>query len=342
MAKAMHTFEQQLAAAFPPQRWQHTRLLVAVSGGADSVALLVGICRPAAEALRARIVVGHYNHGLRGQESADDEAFVRQLAERWGLTFVVGRPQEPLAGNMPDGLEAAARDARYAFLTSAAETHGARYLITAHTANDQVETILHRIVRGTGVAGLSGIARCRVLSPAVSLVRPLLDVHRNDVLAYLADIGQPFRTDTTNADTTLTRNRIRHTLLPMLRAQFNPAADEAVLRLGSLTAEMQQTLAWLVEGLLQRAVVRQGSAGVVVRAAPLAGVPEHAVRELLVRVWQEQSWPLQSMGHDEWRLLAAMLRGDPDVSPKRCFPGNVLAEGSTDGLLLIQRTPSGA
>jgi tRNA(Ile)-lysidine synthase len=130
-----------------------------------------------------------------------------------------------LSGGHPDGVEAAARAARYEFLQATAERLGARYVATAHTADDQAETVLHHIVRGTGLAGLAGMSRARSLGAAATLIRPLLSFRRRDVIEYLGALGQSYCEDTTNRDPAFTRSRIRHELLPLLASGLQPARD---------------------------------------------------------------------------------------------------------------------
>ena len=172
---ALHPLETRLAEAWPPEDWQDVTVLVAVSGGADSVALLRAIValKTAGE---GRLVAAHLNHQLRPAEAEADQALVVELCRRLGVACEVGRVRLDLAGpEGRDGLEAAARRARYQFLEATAARLGARFVVTAHTADDQAETILHRILRGTGIGGLSGMARARPLGPA-TLIRPLLAV----------------------------------------------------------------------------------------------------------------------------------------------------------------------
>ena len=163
----MHTLEAQLAAAWAPEAWRDVTVLLAVSGGADSVALLramTAIKGGGAGSLAA----AHLNHQLRGADADGDEAFVVELCTRLGITCEVGRTAAgELAAEAGDGPEAAARKARYRFLAATAARLGARYVVTAHTADDQAETILHRILRGTGIGGLAGIARTRPLAMPV-------------------------------------------------------------------------------------------------------------------------------------------------------------------------------
>ena len=167
----MHPVEKQLCRAWPPQRWADVTVLVAVSGGADSVALLralLAVRQPG----RGRLVAAHLNHQLRGEHSDADAAFVADLCRRLGVecrTQSIAVSQTVRGG---EGLEAAARRARYQFLAAAAADIGARYVAIGHTADDQVETILHRIIRGTGIAGLAGIPHIRPLMLPLAASQP--------------------------------------------------------------------------------------------------------------------------------------------------------------------------
>ena len=331
--------EMALTASWPPQAWADVTVVIAVSGGADSVA--------AARALSAigvagegRLVLAHLNHGIRAAEADADEHFVRKLADQLQLECRCDRlDPDHLAATASDGLEAAARDARYRFLRETAEQIGARYVVTAHTADDQVETILHRIVRGTGIGGLSGMPRARRLSTAVTLIRPMLGIHRSDVIEYLAQVDQPFREDASNQDSKFTRNRIRNELLPLLTEQYNWAADEALLRLGQLAGEAQSVIDTLVKQRLE-AAVQFADDRVAIRRAEMRDAPPYIACELLMAVWQHQAWPLQAMGYDQWQSLAQMLlAAEPAVSTKQIFPGRVAAETTEEGLQLTRLCP---
>ena len=340
---ALHPLETKLAAAWPPHDWREVTVLLAVSGGADSVALLravaalkmgtggaSGTLSPKIGA--GRLVVAHLNHQLRPRESDADEAFVVDLCRRLGVACEVGRVRIDLASPAGgDGLEAAARQARYEFLEAAAARVGARYVATAHTADDQAETILHRIVRGTGIGGLAGMARARRLGPA-TLLRPLLGFRRRELLAYLADRGQPYCEDSSNANTRFTRNRIRHELVPQLAAQFNPGVVDAVLRLGSLAGEVQGVIETLADALADRCVSEESPDAIRVEAVSLAGQPSYLVREMLMAAWRRQDWPMQAMGFAEWNLLAQMLAAGTPY--KNTFPGDVSVQVVEGGLRL--------
>lgn len=334
-----HKVPIMLAAAWPPRQWADLTVLVAVSGGADSVAMLRALVavKPAGD---GRLVVGHLNHRLR--EDADaDERFVAELSGRLGLECCSGRIEPASLTEAGRGLEAAAREARYRFLRTTAERLGARYVACGHTADDQIETVLHRILRGTGIAGLAGMPAARRLSEAVTLVRPLLGARRSELLEYLDRIGQPYRQDRSNLDRRFTRNRLRHDLLPHLAEHYNPAVGDALLRLARLAGEIQEVAARRVGQLKPRAVVE--GRGVILLRERLAGEPEYVVRELIKAVWRRQGWPQQAMGLGEWDLLVRMLFGREAITgergEKRTLPGGVLAEVVEDGLKLERPAP---
>lgn len=336
----LHPLESRLADLWPPHDWLEVTTLLAVSGGPDSVALLRAM-RALKSRGEGRLLVAHFNHQLRGDESAADEAFVGELCCRFGLTCEMGRAgTDELAAQSSDGLEDAARTARYEFLQRTAARLGARYVVTAHTADDQAETILHRIIRGTGIAGLAGMERARALGPAATLIRPLLVVRRAELVAYLDDLGQSYRSDSSNQDTRRTRNRIRHELLPRLARQFNPGVVDALLRLGRLAGEVQAVVDEIVHDFFERCVVCESPQAVQIDATRLADQPCHVIRELLVCVWRTQDWPMQAMGFAQWDQLAGMISACGAVSaglpPKQTFPGNVSAEPG-QGRLRLRR-----
>ena len=187
------------------------RVICAVSGGADSVALLLAMYL-LKEKLDIRLEATHFNHKLRGEESERDEKFVRDLCDRYDIPLHIGS-KEVRPGKK--GLEAAAREARYAFF---ATLDGK--IATAHTADDNAETVLMHLIRGTGLKGLGGISPVRD-----NLIRPMLLVTRNQVLDFLDEYHQPYVEDSTNETDAFLRNRLRHRVMPLLREE-NPRINE--------------------------------------------------------------------------------------------------------------------
>jgi tRNA(Ile)-lysidine synthase len=280
--------------------------IVAVSGGPDSVALVRGLHAMAPEAL----VVAHFNHRLRGAEGEEDVRFVRELAESLGLRFRTGSAEvREVAQATGANVEDTARQLRYRWLTETAGDVGAIWVATGHTADDQAETMLHRLIRGAGLQGLRGIAPRRELSPGVVVVRPLLGLSRGDVLSYLEEIGQPFRTDSTNADTRLTRNRIRHELLPLLRT-YNPAIGDILARLAEQATAMCAEQEALARELLRHTELPRAGPICVFDRARLAQAPRHRVRDLFRLVWQREGWSLGGMSFEHWERLASVASGE--------------------------------
>jgi tRNA(Ile)-lysidine synthase len=222
---------------------------------------------------------------------------------------------------------------RYAFFDQAANQTGARYVATAHTADDQVETVVHNILRGTGLAGLAGIPKLRQLTPAVTLIRPLLDVTRAEVLDYLRSLNQPFRDDSSNRLLDYTRNRLRHELLPLLERDFNPRVREALLRLSKIAGQTDELLDQQAEALLCFAA-RPLPGGVELDLADFEGVHPVLVRQVLLLIWRRQSWLLQDMSTERWEQLLALARAP--APPPQMFPGGIRAENQ-GGVLRLSR-----
>lgn len=196
------------------------RLAVAVSGGADSVALLRAVVEAALE-IGLVLCVAHVHHGIRGAEADADAEFVAGLAEEFGLAFHRHDVDTPAAARKNrETLEEAARNLRYGWFGELLASNVADAVATAHTLDDQAETVLHRLLRGAWTEGLGGIHPV-LTQPRGAILRPFLGVRRAEIEAWLSSLGQPWREDGTNSDISYMRNRLRHNLLPVLTA-YNP------------------------------------------------------------------------------------------------------------------------
>ena len=204
------------------QRWRDVGVVIGCSGGADSVALL----RLMAELRthgdhppRGFVIAAHYNHALRGSESDDDQKFVQTLAEQLGLRFQTTRTQSK------ETSEAALRSMRMQFLTDTAHASGARYIAVAHSADDNAETVLHHLLRGTGPAGLTGINHTRSIGTDLVLYRPLITASRHEIRTALNEVEQAWREDSSNQQLHYQRNWIRHKLIPTIEHRYPHAVD---------------------------------------------------------------------------------------------------------------------
>ena len=277
-------------------------VVVAVSGGADSVALLHVL--HALQAERAlRLTVAHLHHGIRHESADADAAFVQRLARRLGLPFILGRARVPaLAQRRGISLEMAAREARYAFLARALRRAGADCVAVAHTADDQAETILLKLARGAGPQGLGGMPYSAVIH-GCPVIRPLLDVARDDVRGYLRRRRIEWREDETNVDRAFLRNRVRLEALPFLERTLNPAFRAALLRTGVILRAENEWLDELSRGALSQCRAEGGALSVGrLRTLPLA-----AQRRVL-RLWlQRQRMPPAALEFEPVERLRAML-----------------------------------
>jgi len=224
------------------------RVLVAFSGGPDSTALVHALVA-VRERLSLTLGLAHLNHQLRDEADAD-ESFCRELAQGLGLPFASARVDvRAEARKEGHSLEEQGRIARYRFLELAAAEGGFCYIATGHTQNDQAETFLLRLLRGAGSRGLSGIGPTRRLG-ALTVVRPLLDASRSDVLRFLAENRLEYREDATNADLSIDRNRVRHRAIPYFERDFNPRLVPGLARTADLLRDEDELLEQQAERVL--------------------------------------------------------------------------------------------
>jgi tRNA(Ile)-lysidine synthase len=263
------------------------RVVLAVSGGPDSTALLA-LFRDLAPDLDLDLHVAHLNHGWRGRAAERDAEFVRRLAIRHRLPVTVGHvdPATWSAGGASSSREERARNLRYQFLRDTAAQVGARRVALGHTCDDQAETLLLRLLRGSGARGLAGIY------PVVDdlFIRPLIEVRRRDVLAFLRQRRLRYRIDSSNRDLSLARNRLRRRLVPLMERSFNPRSVDALAHAAELLRDEDTYLSQAAESAYRVAALRRGE-GVVLAARALHELPLALRRRVL-------------------RLALAAVRGD--------------------------------
>ncbi|HEY7125533.1 MAG TPA: tRNA lysidine(34) synthetase TilS [Ktedonobacterales bacterium] len=238
---------------------QSGTVVVGVSGGPDSVCLLHALktlCAPEGPFPLVMLHVAHLNHLLRGEESQADAAFVADLAAQWSLPCTIEQVDVAAqAKTARQSIEEAARAARYAFLRQVAAEIGAERIAVAHHADDQAETLVMHWLRGSGMAGLAGMHPLEK-----EVIRPLLAVRRDEILAYCARHHLAFREDSSNQDPRFLRNRIRHVLLPTLE-QYNPNLRETLLRQAEIFAEEERYLQVQVAAAWPQVIIAQEKAG---------------------------------------------------------------------------------
>jgi tRNA(Ile)-lysidine synthase len=260
LEKVRQTIEKEKLLEFS----MHTNtILVGVSGGPDSVCLLHLLTQLSKE-LSFNIIVAHINHQLRGKESDRDEEFVRKLCRKWKLKFVsksvnIRRFKKPGKSS----IEEIAREKRYEFFGKLAQKYLATKIVLGHHADDQIETILMRLLRGAGSEGLAGIRSKRFFGhihiehghsdhhEPTYIVRPLLEITRIEILDYLNEKKLSFREDSTNTDTAFLRNKIRHKLIPYLEKEYNPQLRKSLLRTADILAKEEEFWETIISSFLR-------------------------------------------------------------------------------------------
>jgi tRNA(Ile)-lysidine synthase len=284
------------------------RIGVAVSGGPDSVALLSALVELSPRQ-RLQLTVLHVNHALR-PEAEQEQQFVESLCQRWCLPCLVDKLHPRWKES---GIEAWARKERYRFFQQTKEQHGLDAVALAHTRDDQAETVLFRLLRGTGRRGLAGIPPQR----DGWLIRPLLECSRQEVMAYLTAKRLLYVTDSSNTDLRYTRNKIRHVLLPLLEREFSPKIRP---HLAQLAESLRQEEAWLdaqAQAAYER--VQDGSLHIVLDRLRKEPVALHA---RLFRLWLAQAGQAKEMGFRHLQQIAALSTGR--ISGEVAVPGGWL------------------
>ncbi len=327
----------------PTDGWpaRDRRLVIGVSGGPDSTALAFLLDELNSTQDRGWLLhLAHFNHGLRGADSDSDAGFVADLAERHGWEVTIDqRPNSGRNQQVGGASEETTRNERYDFFERVLTNQNAQVVATAHHADDNVETVLHRLLRGTGIRGLSGIPAVRPLrnGQPFRLIRPLLNVRRADILAYLDRRGITYCHDHTNEVTEFTRNRIRNELIPKLEQDYNPAVADAVLRLAEQARRLNEFVQRAVDERLPTMLLGETSAEhpteITLNATALLREPQALQTEIVRRA-------ITTIGVGEKKLtfghlISIVELAEKNVSGKRLeLPGGLRVEYKRKNLTL--------
>lgn len=308
-------------------------VLVALSGGGDSVALL-HVLNVLRREFPISLEAAHLNHGLRAAESDEDETFCRDICRRLGIVLTVERCERGEIEAAGGSLEEAARMRRLTFLEAVARQRSMNRIATGHTRDDQAETVMMRILRGTGPTGLQGILPVRGM-----YIRPLLDVTRDDLRKYLVSLSHEYREDSSNLDTAIHRNRIRLELLPDLEKTYGPGVCDALIRLAKLSRVQEEYLGGQVDDAFRECLIFGDRAKILLEKATFMAYHE-TVRQRVVRTCLER---LEGPGRDTdmtevHTVLESIIRETGSVSVSAGVSCRV--EGSIAGFFReTQSTP---
>lgn len=337
---------EQFKRIWPIESFHSVSILIGVSGGSDSVALTRII-----QSLVTQpnyVSIAHFNHQLRGENSDADEEFTERLAAECGFRFFCERSNSALlqtekeqsnrtSSNRGEGLESLARKDRYEFFCRIAKQIGARYLALAHTRDDQVETILHRIFRGAGWRGLQGIPSSRELETGITLIRPFVKTDKATILEYLDNCGQDFRTDESNFSGEFTRNRIRNELIPLINEIFDKDITESVESVAEISRDVADYLSPQIEDSFERhiKISKHESNPAEIRIVHSAGLETLILTEVLHSAWKKCGWPLQQMTRQKWMLLCQQIQtSEPNHIN---LPGNLTSHAVDASTIVIRQ-----
>ena len=282
-------------------------VVVGVSGGPDSVALLnILHSINSAKNLQCRFYVAHLNHQLRGKSSEEDAQFVENLSKELSLPFILKNVNiQEIANQTKRSIEETARIERYKFFTESSQKYNASAVAVGHTADDNAETILHRIIRGTGISGLEGIPIKRPLTTdsTIQIVRPLLFTWRKEIIDYLGKEHRNYRTDTSNYETIYLRNKIRLELIPLLEKQYNPNIKNTLIQLGQIFTANNEYLSPEAKKILKSSTMESAAGSYALNTHFLTKQPkilQHLVFQEILNILQI---PLKEITYEHYTKI---------------------------------------
>ena len=287
---------------------KNDRILCAVSGGPDSVALLY-LLQELRRDINFTLGVAHFHHGIR-EDADDDLEFVRKLAEEFDLSFYWEKRNVPeIATRRKKSLEETAREQRYEFLFSTAHKYSYTKVAVAHNRDDQVETFLYRLIRGAGLKGLCAIP-VKIEIQGITVIRPLIEISRQEIENFLKQLKVTPRIDTTNYDTRFIRNKIRQELIPYLKQEFNPNIQEVLYTTVEHIQLAYQFISQEVEKRFKR-YVKFDLDCVKIKEEKFNKLHPYLRTELIRRVIQEVKTDLKRIEYDHWLEIESLVAFRP-------------------------------
>ena len=312
--------------SWPVNRWGRSNVVVAVSGGADSTALLRLLAALKQTHGGSGELIALYCHHQTRKSCDAEQGFVMQLAKKLSCRFhcetmELGSRSDKVDTALPS--EDSLRQFRYEAFMTTAKKFAARYVATAHHSDDQIETVLFRLFRGTGIHGLAGIPAIRV-DRDVTLVRPLLDTSKAELLQALGDWDQEYCLDESNGNEKYARNFIRNQVMPLIKQRFERTAEASILRVAAQARQMEQLLESLAAPILQDVQhPKQGQRTAKIAVDQLVAQPAAVVIYVAGSLWRQSKLPLKEMTQTKWDQIREMIVNGDDCRLQ--LPGKVTA-----------------
>lgn len=306
---------------------QNEKVIVSLSGGPDSTALAVTLAQ-IAPSMGLELLVAHFNHGLRGREANGDEREARRLAKKLGLSFVSGKMEQT---TVPKGLspEDFYRRERYRFFNEVAKSHHIGKIALGHNLQDQAETVLLHLLRGSGLEGLKGIMPLR----DGKYIRPLIEVSREEIISFLDQADIDYRKDSSNQNKLHLRNRIRLELLPYLKNEYNPKIDETLAQMAEILGEENKFIKEYVDKALKSTCIKKQKNKIVLNIEYVCMLPLAIQRRLLKELLENFS--LQKNGITFLHINSiAKLMHNSESGRKICLPSGIEARREYENLIL--------
>jgi tRNA(Ile)-lysidine synthase len=306
-------------------------VLVGVSGGPDSVALLHLLCE-LSPALSLRLGIAHLNHGFRGQDADNEADFVSSLADKLDLPLHIKKEDiRSFAVKKKISIEEAGRHVRYAFFDEIARKHDYNKIALGHHADDNAESILMFIIKGTGPAGMAGIAPVR----EGRIIRPLIRLTRRQIMRYLAAKRLPHVTDSSNLDPEFMRNRIRHHLIPVLQSKYNPGITQTLNRFGEIFRSEEEWLTNVLDPIFESLATHTEKNSVRLSLKGLRGLHEAARRRVIRRAIAAAKGDLRRISFAHVTSATRLLRADCK-GRSLDFPDRIRIQKTGDALVISQ------